>query len=98
MNEAKLSAAQRAYDNRMPDDEGDRLDAWVDHIMSCRDELADVLEEHYTRPIAEYLAYQMAEDLAPIDLTAWPKVVYAMAGEITELVYAHCRKESHEHT
>ena len=96
MNEAKLSAAQRAYDNRMPDEDGDRLDAWVDHIMGCRDELADVLEEHFTRPIAEFLAHRLALDLSPAENAS--AVSDAADAAVVELVYAHCRKEANEPT
>ena len=98
MNDAKLSAAQRAYDNRMPDEEGDMLDAWVDHIMGCRDELADVLEEHYTRPIADYLAYRMTDGFRMPPAHELIHLIHAARAEVETLVYAHCRKELNEPT
>ena len=98
MNEAKLSAAQRAYDNRMPDEEGDMLDAWVDHIMANRDELTDVLEEHYTRPIAEFLAYKLTAGLQQLPPREIGRLVHAARIEVEALIYAHCRKEVNEPT
>ena len=98
MNEAKLSAAQRAYDTRMPDEEGDMLDAWVGHVMGCRDELADVLEEHYTRPIAEFVALKLSLDYSAITYEDVRAIVKIAEAEVMELVYDHCRKEVDEPT
>ena len=71
--------------------QSDLVEREWDRILSDQDSLADVLEEHMARPLAEALAY-VATHWPRHDL---PKDVMLPADKaISDMVWAHCEREA----